>query len=69
MNGVLASLRKGVERGIAEEKKLYVNLRDPVRLSFHTCDEEINVIVWEQQSWRRHKVDMAVGSFLSKILR
>lgn len=49
--------------------QLYANLRHPVRDCFSTYAETIHVEVWEIGLWRHHKVDMAVGSFLMRILR
>lgn len=69
MNATLSSIDSRIQSSLAKEKVLYANLRNPVRDVFRTSDEEINVIVWETGLWRRHKVDMAVGSFLMKILR
>ena len=69
MNTTLDSITDRIQSSLAKEKILYANLRHPVRDCFSTYAETIHVEVWEIGLWRHHKVDMAVGSFLMRILR
>ena len=69
MNTTLDSITDRIQSSLAKEKILYANLRHPVCDHFSTYAEAIHVEVWEIGLWRHHKLDMAVGSFLTKILR
>lgn len=67
LNTAIASLRS-VNADLEKEKVLYLKLREPVRRWIRTNDEEFYIAVWDNTSWKLHWADMAVGTFLSKIL-
>ena len=67
LNTAIASLRS-VNADLEKEKVLYLKLREPVRRWIRTNDEEFYIAVWDNTSWKLHWADMAVGTFLRKIL-